>query len=158
LADRGQLSQVIVNLAVNARDAMPNGGRLTIEAHDAPLTEEYAGSHLAVTPGPYVLLAVTDTGIGMTPEGQARIFEPFFTTKPPGKGTGLGLSTVFGIIKQFGGHIFVYSEPGHGTTFKVYLPRAEGGVTTQAHPQSSEASLGGAETILLVEDDRAIRT
>jgi len=156
LADRGQLGQVIINLAVNARDAMPNGGRLTIEAHDAPLTEEYADAHLAVTPGPYVLLAVSDTGHGMTPETKAHIFEPFFTTKPQGKGTGLGLSTVFGIIKQFGGHIFVYSEPDHGTTFKIYIPRAEGAVVA-VPAQRSGPALGGTETLLFVEDDPAIR-
>jgi two-component system cell cycle sensor histidine kinase/response regulator CckA len=156
LADRGQLSQVIVNLAVNARDAMPYGGRLTIEARDAPLTEEYADSHLAVAPGPYVLLAVSDTGHGMSSEIKGHVFEPFFTTKPRGKGTGLGLSTVFGIVKQFGGHIFVYSEPGHGTTFKVYLPRAEGTVVA-APARGSGPGLGGTETILVVEDDPSIR-
>jgi signal transduction histidine kinase len=156
LADRGQLGQVIINLAVNARDAMPNGGRLTIEAHDAPLTEEYTDTHLAVTPGPYVLLAVSDTGHGMTPETKARLFEPFFTTKPQGKGTGLGLSTVFGIVKQFGGHIFVYSEPDDGTTFKIYLPRAEAGVVA-APAQAPTPGVGGTETVLFVEDDPAIR-
>ena len=156
LCDRGQLNQVIVNLAVNARDAMPRGGRLTIEARDMPLTEEYSASHLAVTAGQYVLLAITDTGHGMTLDVQGRIFEPFFTTKPHGKGTGLGLSTVFGIVKQLGGHIFVYSEPGQGTTFKVYLPRAEGAaVVTPAAPAQTE--MGGTETVLIVEDNRAIR-
>ena len=156
LCDRGQLNQVIVNLALNARDAMPRGGRLTIEARDVPLTEEYSASHLGVTAGHYVLLAITDTGAGMTPEVQARIFEPFFTTKPQGKGTGLGLSTVFGIVKQLGGHIFVYSEPGQGTTFKVYLPRAEGAVLATPGP-AAEPDVGGTETVLLVEDNRAIR-
>jgi signal transduction histidine kinase/CHASE3 domain sensor protein/CheY-like chemotaxis protein len=155
-ADRSQLSQVLVNLALNARDAMPNGGRLTIEARDMPLTDEYAGTHFAVTPGSYVLIAVSDTGQGMTPEVQARIFEPFFTTKPHGKGTGLGLSTVFGIVKQLGGHIFVYSEPGHGTTFKVYLPRLEGAAPSVPAPDQG-AWIGGTETILIVEDDAAIR-
>jgi two-component system cell cycle sensor histidine kinase/response regulator CckA len=158
LADRGQLGQVILNLALNARDAMPTGGRLTIEARDAPLTEEYTDTHLAVTPGPYVLLAVSDTGHGMTSEIKAHIFEPFFTTKPQGKGTGLGLSTVFGIIKQFGGHIFVYSEPDQGTTFKIYIPRAEGAIVAAAPAQVSGPGPGGTETLLFVEDDPAIRT
>ncbi len=157
VADRGQLSQVLVNLALNARDAMPEGGRLTIEARDTPLTEEYADSHLAVTPGPYVMIAVSDTGRGMTPEVQARIFEPFFTTKPRGKGTGLGLSTVFGIVKQLGGHIFVYSEPGHGSTFKVYFPRAEGASGADLAAEPPDLWAGGTETILVVEDDGAIR-
>jgi len=156
-ADRGQLSQVLVNLALNARDAMPAGGRLTIEARDTPLTEEYADSHLAVTPGPYVMIAVSDTGQGMTPEVQARIFEPFFTTKPRGKGTGLGLSTVFGIVKQLGGHIFVYSEPGHGSTFKVYFPRAESAGGADLAGEPSDLWAGGTETVLVVEDDGAIR-
>ncbi len=156
-ADRGQLGQVLVNLAVNGRDAMPHGGRLTIEAGDSPLTEEYAESHLAVSPGSYVLLAVSDTGDGMTPEVKARIFEPFFTTKPRGKGTGLGLSTVFGIVKQCGGHIFVYSEPGHGTTVKVYLPRAEGAAGAVAPAAEAPPDVRRPGTILLVEDDASIR-
>jgi signal transduction histidine kinase/ActR/RegA family two-component response regulator len=156
LADRGQLSQILVNLAVNARDAMPEGGRLTIEARDVPLTEEYADSHLAVEHGPYVRIAVSDTGHGMPPEVQEHIFEPFFTTKPRGRGSGLGLSTVFGIVKQFGGHIFVYSEPGQGTTLKIYLPRAEGAVTPVATPRQAPAT-NGTETILVVEDEAAIR-
>jgi PAS domain S-box-containing protein len=156
VADPGQLSQVLVNLVVNARDAMSDGGRLTIEARDVRLTEAYATSHLAVRPGPYVQIAVSDTGRGMTPEVQSHMFEPFFTTKPRGKGTGLGLSTVFGIVKQFGGHIFVYSEPGHGTTVKIYLPRAESAVASSMEvPESS--GTGRDETILLVEDDAAIR-
>jgi signal transduction histidine kinase/CheY-like chemotaxis protein len=155
LADHGQLGQVLINLAVNARDAMPDGGQLTIEAHDEPLSEAYADTHVAIEPGAYVRIAVSDTGRGMTPETKAHMFEPFFTTKPAGKGTGLGLSTVYGIIKQFGGHIFVYSEPGHGTTMKVYLPRAEG--TAAAARPDDAAPLGvGMETILLVEDDAGI--
>jgi two-component system cell cycle sensor histidine kinase/response regulator CckA len=154
-ADRGQLSQVLVNLAVNARDAMPEGGSLTIEAQDASLSEEYAETHLAVAPGTYVRLAVSDTGAGMTTEIQARMFEPFFTTKPAGKGTGLGLSTVHGIVKQFGGHIFVYSEPEHGTTIKIYMPRAEA-IAAAAAPRKQVAAARGSETILVVEDDAGI--
>jgi two-component system, cell cycle sensor histidine kinase and response regulator CckA len=155
-ADRGQLGQVLVNLAVNARDAMPDGGQLTIEARDEPLGEAYADTHLAIEPGPYVRIAVTDTGRGMTLEVKAHIFEPFFTTKPAGKGTGLGLATVYGIVKQFGGYIFVYSEPGHGTTVKVYLPRAEG-VATPALREERAPPRAGRETLLLVEDDPGIR-
>ena len=156
-ADRSQLSQVLVNLALNARDAMPDGGRLTIDARETPVTDDYAGSHLAVTPGSYIRIAVSDTGVGMTPDVQARIFEPFFTTKPHGKGTGLGLSTVFGIVKQLGGHIFVYSEPGHGSTFKVYLPRVEGAAEPASPAPEPGAWIGGTETVLIVEDDAAIR-
>jgi signal transduction histidine kinase/ActR/RegA family two-component response regulator len=156
LADRGQLGQVLVNLAVNARDAMPDGGQLTIEARDHPISEAYADAHLAIEPGPYVRIAVSDTGRGMTPEVKAHIFEPFFTTKPAGKGTGLGLATVYGIVKQFGGHIFVYSEPGHGTTVKVYLPRAEG-VAITAMGEERAPPEAGLETLLLVEDDPGIR-
>jgi CheY-like chemotaxis protein len=130
---------------------------LTIEARDAPLSAEYADEHIAVTPGPYVLIAVSDTGQGMSPAVRARMFEPFFTTKPRGKGTGLGLSTVFGIVKQSGGHIFVYSEVGHGTTIKVYLPRATEAAAVEGSSRPGPAATRGSETVLVVEDDEPVR-
>jgi two-component system, cell cycle sensor histidine kinase and response regulator CckA len=158
-ADPGQLEQVLINLAVNARDAMPGGGALTITTDNAELFEEHGERHLGASPGKYIMIAVTDTGTGMTKEVQQRLFEPFYTTKGVGKGTGLGLATVHGIVKQSGGDIYVYSELEHGTTFKVYFPRltkvADVMATTSEHRMTTPR---GSETILLAEDDESLRT
>jgi CheY-like chemotaxis protein len=169
-ADRGQLEQVIVNLAVNARDAMPTGGTLTIETANVELGPGNDGAHADAAPGAYTLIAVSDSGHGMDEATRARVFDPFFTTKDLGKGTGLGLSTVWGIVTQSGGHVAVQSAPGAGTTFRVYLPRVDGATTDVAEPETrfapgraaqgltAAAGLDGSETVLVVEDEEQVRT
>lgn len=158
--DKGQIEQVLTNLVVNARDAMPDGGMLSIETNNCSIDEGYAGSHTEVTPGDYVMVSVSDSGYGMNQETLARIFEPFFTTKALGKGTGLGLSTCFGIVKQNNGFMSVYSEVSHGTIFKVYLPA----IIRKTEPERKESvshesvDINGTETILVVEDEPSVRS
>jgi len=157
-ADPGQIEQVVVNLAVNARDAMPEGGQLTLETVNTTLDKLFLRLHSGVEEGEYIMLAVSDTGVGMTEEVKAHLFEPFFTTKGPGKGTGLGLATVYGIVKQHRGHIWVYSEPGLGSIFKVYLPRVEAGPAATSRSEEATALPRGSETVLVVEDEPAVRS
>jgi signal transduction histidine kinase len=156
MADPVQLEQVLMNLILNARDAMPNGGKLIIETADFLVDHDFIIRHENVKPGPYVMLTVSDTGIGMSKQIQGKLFEPFFTTKPMGEGTGLGLATVYGVVKQHNGHIYVYSEAGKGTTFKIFLPACNEGevMTTQ---KEALALVGGRETLLVVDDDPSIR-
>jgi CheY-like chemotaxis protein len=154
--DRTQIEQVLLNLVINARDAMPQGGELRLETSNARIDEQYASAHVGVRPGEYVMLAVVDNGHGMDKETQARAFEPFFTTKPAGKGTGLGLASVYGIVKQSGGHIWLYSEPGVGTTFKIFFPRAYAPAERAVVPQRPE-SFRGSESVLVVEDHPLLR-
>ncbi len=156
-ADQGQMEQVLMNLVVNARDAMPNGGRLTIEVRRAELDEAYCRCHADASPGRHVLIAVSDEGCGMDAETQSRIFEPFFTTKERGQGTGLGLATVYGVARQWGGHVGVYSERGRGSVFKVYFPEAQAAIESAAAPPAVSKLAHGTETILLVEDEETVR-
>jgi CheY-like chemotaxis protein len=157
LIDANQLEHSLLNLAINARDAMAGGGKLTIETANTLLDESYATRHQDLTPGQYVMISVSDTGSGMSAEVREKAFEPFFTTKETGQGTGLGLSQVYGFIKQSGGHCAIYSEPGQGTTVRLYLPRHFGAVENLGLPESPRAGSGRGETILLVEDDADVR-
>jgi two-component system cell cycle sensor histidine kinase/response regulator CckA len=156
-ADAGQIEQVIMNLVVNSKDALPNGGKIVIETANLDLMDESRRDYGPILPGRYVTLAITDNGQGMDKETQSRLFEPFFTTKEKGKGTGLGLSTVYGIIKQSGGYIFAQSEVGHGTTFRIYLPRVEEALEPAGHSPQNTVALRGSETVLLVEDEESVR-
>jgi CheY-like chemotaxis protein len=156
-ADQGQLGQVIMNLAVNARDAMPDGGKLRIETANVELDQAYAWQHAGAKPGHYVMLALIDSGTGIDAETLAHIFEPFFTTKEVGKGTGLGLATVYGVVKQSGGYIWVDSKPRQGATFQIFLPRVEEPATTITATTPLGETVGGSETILLVEDAESLR-
>jgi two-component system cell cycle sensor histidine kinase/response regulator CckA len=156
-ADRGQIEQVLMNLVLNARDAMPDGGKLTIETQRAQIDDEYAAQHACDRSGEFVLLAVSDTGVGMTDEVKTHVFEPFYTSKEVGKGTGLGLATIYGIVKQSGGFIWIYSEPGHGATFKVFLPSVAGQADGPVEVAQPAEIPRATETVLLVEDEPALR-
>src|SRR5207245_5811340 len=156
-ADAGQIEQVIMNLVVNAKDAMPNGGKIIIQTANVHLDDSYRREHTYINPGPYVMLSVSDTGCGMDKETLSRIFEPFFTTKEKGKGTGLGLSTVYGIVKQSGGYVFAQSELGQGTTFRIYLPRVEEAAQPTDTVKPCSSVMHGTETVLLVEDEESVR-